>query len=473
MEFNEAVRRTLGGHWRLLVVFVLLPMLLVGAFELRDARAYVSTARVQASATLPTTDVQANAMLSRVRAVATSGSVVKAALKKSRVDDRSQSQVGHETTVSRLGGSAVFNLKITDPDPRTAEKLAGALSEELVAFFNGSGNVLVTQLTDRERALQQERLRVAAKLPQAANESEAGRLTAQLGSIDQQILDVQSSLRAAQAAGLGDRTASLLSSASDATPVPPLSVIRLALAGAMGLVAGLLVAALLEVVRPHVAGQGAFGRELGAPVLGRLGTAGRRWHRAAPDAPPTVDADTLVTLRRAAARRRVGTLVLTGPAPDAWLAALARDLESRLGGAHGTTPRAGRAGPWSPAAPSESPAAAEAAGPADSNGGRRDAGGGLGALAGMGSATAVRDEPVQTDGRVKVAAAARAVALRVRALHQVDDVSDSGRYGLVPVEPALPDYAELRRVQDVLATTGWPVVGVLADPVRRHRSRPR
>lgn len=457
MEFNEALRRTVGGHWRLLVLFLVLPMLVVSGLELRDGGAYVSKARVQASATLPSTDVQANAMLSRVKAVATSSSVVSTALEESQVTDRTPAQVAKETRVSRLGGSSVFTVKVTDADPRTAEKLAGALSEELVTFFNGTGNLLVTQLTDREAALHDERVRVAGELPGAKDAAESGRLTAELSSLDQQIQDVQASLRAAEAAGLGDRTASLLSPASDAVPVPALTGTDLALAGLAGLVAGLLMVTLLEVFRPHVAGPGAFARELGAPVLGRLRPADRRSRKAAAGAPPSIDTETAVALRRAVTRTGAATVVLTGPAGEQWTSALAQDLEARLDLSVVPAPVADAN------LRGVRPSGTHAMGPVpDRNGGQERSG-----LIRTLTTSRIREATALTEGR---AAPRPGVAVRVRALHQVDDVSDGARHVLVAVEPDLPPHAELRRVRNLVATTGWQVIGVLGDPVRR-RSR--
>lgn len=473
MEFNEALRRIVVRHGRLIVLFVLVPMLVVTALQLRSGRTYVSTARVQASATLPTTEVEANAMLSRVKAVATSGSVVDAALKQTQINDRSLAQVAHETTVSRLGGSAVFTVKVTDRDPRTAEKLAGSMSEQLVSFFNGSGNLLVTQLTDREHALQAERVRVAGELPTTKNAGESGRLTAQLGSLDQQILDVQASLRAAQAAGLGDSTASLLSSAGNAVLTPPLTGTDVALAGVGGLVAGLLTATLMETFRPHVAGQSAFGRELDAPVLGRLPVAGRRPRHSGPGGRPAVDDETVVALRRAVARTGAGTVVLTGPAADEHMTGLAAELQARLamarypGAFEAAGLRSGRLG------------GPHAAGPPAHESDRHERAGHMETFTPAHESTAVRESTearaatTLKDGRVvRVAAARSAVpAVRVRALHEVDDVSDGARHVLVAVEPDLPPYAELRRVRNLVATTGWPVIGVLGDPAPRRRPR--
>lgn len=455
MEFNETLRRTVGGHWRVLVLFIILPMLVVGALELTNARAYVSKARVQASATLPTTDVQANAMLSRVRAVATSGSVIKPALKQSKVTDRTQAQVAREIKVSRLGGSAVFNITVTDRDPRTAENVASALSEQLVHFFNGTGNLLVTQLTDRESKLQDQRTRIAAQLPDVKSAAESGQLTAKLGSLDQQILDVQASLRSAQAGGLGDQTASLLSTASDAARVPRFSGSSMVLAGAIGLVAGLLAVMLLEVFRPHVAGQGAFARELEAPVLGQLPGTRRDPHSA--DAQPHVDSETVLALRRAAARAGAQTVVLTGPGDDKRLAFLAEELQTRLAAGalmEGETPSAGSDGPYG-------------VGPNPGERGEREHPQQLRIMSPGHGITAL------ADGRLThetVLARSAVPSVRVSALHQLDDVRDLAPRVLIAVEPDLPPYAELRRVQNLVTTTGWPVIGVLGDPAPRRRS---
>ncbi|SNX65356.1 hypothetical protein SAMN06272735_7193 [Streptomyces sp. TLI_55] len=447
MEFNEALRRTLGGHWRLLVLLVVLPMVVVTAVGLSGSSTYVSKARVQASATLPTTDVQANAMLSRVRAVVTSGSVVNAALRKADITGRSASAVAHRTKVSRLGGSAVFTVKVTDRDPRTAEKLAGALSEELVAFFNGSGNLLTTELLDRQAALQDKRVRVAGQLPDADSAAESGRLTAQLGALDQQLLDVQAALRGAQADGLADRTASLLSSAGDAVAVPPLTGVDLALAGAIGLVTGLLAVTLLEVFRPHVAGRYAFGRELEAPVLGRLPAAPRGAHGSVDR--PAVDDGTIVALRRAAARAQSETIVLTGPGPQSQLAVLAEVLQGRMG-----------------AVTADPPAQVPAT---DVHNGRYADGNGAGGRVRTLTREQVRQAVAAPSAFV---APGPASTVRVRALHQVDD-SDCTRHALVAVEPELPPYAELRRVQNLMATTGWPLIGILGDGSRGFRARTR
>ncbi|MCH5670806.1 hypothetical protein [Streptomyces gilvus] len=464
MEFNEALRRVLGGHWRLLAVCILLPMLVVGALEAGNARMYVSKARVQASATLPTTDVEANAMLSRVKAVVTSGSVIGPALKQVHVTDRGRTEVARETTVSRLGGSSVFTVKVTDRNPRTAEKLAGSLSEQLVSFLNGSGNLLVTQLTDREHALQAQRVRVASQLPSAKNAADSGRLTAQLGSLDQQILDIQGSLRGAQAAGLGDRTGSLLSSASDAAPAPRLAANDLALAGAIGLVAGLLMATLLEAVRPRVGGPHAFGRELDAPVLGRLPEPTRRTRKAGTG--PAIEAETVLALGRAVARAEARVVVLTGPGGEARLAGLAEELEQRLArvDSHpaGTGLRHSRAA--GPRTAGTGTLAQNHEATAGSNGGRL-------AASAAGSDSEVHEGSVVTERLTRVAAAnrPRVAPVRVRALHQVNDIADGAGHVLVAVEPELPPYTELRRVRNLAATTGWPVIGVLGDPARPRR----
>ena len=48
-----------------------------------------------------------------------------------------------------------------------------------------------------------------------------------------------------------------------------------------------------------------------------------------------------------------------------------------------------------------------------------------------------------------------------------------GRCGLLPVVPRLASYDELRRVIDLAASTGWPVIGVLADSEPPTHAGPR
>ena len=64
---------------------------------------------------------------------------------------------------------------------------------------------------------------------------------------------------------------------------------------------------------------------------------------------------------------------------------------------------------------------------------------------------------------------ARAPVVRVLTMSEVDNGTRGQRVGLVALVPDLMPYAELRRLNDLMATTGWPLIGVLGDPVRTGR----
>ncbi len=437
MEFNEALRRTIGGHWRLLVAFIVLPLIAVGALHFGTERSYEATGRVQASSTLPGTVTEADAVLNRVKGIATSSSIINQSLKQVEHPNRSAAEVAQDKiTVRRLGSSAVFNLTVTDRDPKTAAQFSAALVTQLVAFLNGSGpaqKALVTQLTDREDKLVSQRVDVAAKLAVTTSPVENARLSAQLRSLDQQITDTQTSLRTAQT---GDITAAVLSTPSQARLAPSQLDTDLALAALAGLIGGLLVAALLEVIRPHVPDARAFAREVEAPMLGTLSV------RQAKGSPPRLlaEGEVLVALRRAVARRNIDTVALVGPGSPERLARLAAELETSLAPA-GARPVPHVASPPDGRTPNTRNADSDSGSPRART------------LAPM-----LESPPHRS-----------ATTLNVRALSDVDDISDGRRYGLVLLVPRQTLHREVRRVRDLIATTGWPVIGVLGDPVRGRR----
>lgn len=439
MEINEALRRTIGGHWRLLVVCIVVPLMAVGALHFDAERSYEATGRVQASSTLPGTVTEADAVLNRVKGIATSTSVINQALQQVDHPGRSTAEVAEDKiTVRRLGSSPVFNVTVTDRDPKTAAQFSSALATRLVAFLNGQGpaqKALVAQLTDREEQLAAQRVDVATKLAVATSAAESARLSAQLRSLDQQIGDTQNSLLTLQT---GDVTAAVLSTPSQAELTPSRLDTDLALAALAGLVGGLLVAALLEVVRPHVPGPRAFAREIEAPMLGTLSM------RRTKGAPPQLvaEGEALVALRRAVARHNVGTIALVGPGEPERLARLAAELESRL-------------------APVGAPAQGDGPSPSD---GRAPST--LNAYADSGPARGTMLRPMLESPPLRIA-----MTVRVRALSDVDDEPDGRRHGMVLVIPRQTLYHEVRRVKDLVATTGWPVIGVLGDPARPTRRR--
>jgi capsular polysaccharide biosynthesis protein len=429
MELNEALHRVVVGHWRLLAVLLVLPLLIVGALHALASPAYVATARVQASSTSPSTDTEADAVLNRVAGVVTSTSVVNQAMEEARINNRNAAAVAaDEVSVTRLGSSAVFNLSVTDSDPRIATGLAAGLTTQLVTFLNGTGDpqgtALVKQLTDQQNALRSQRQSTAAQLAQAGGPAATANLQAQLSTLDQQLGDVQSSLRQLQAAMVtSGGSAAAISLPSSAVRAASTLVTDLGLGVLTGLVVGLLIATALETLRPRVVDSRAFARELEVPPLGRLVLP------ATDDPAGRIDLDfsTLLATRQAIVRSGVGAVMVTGPLPTQSLSGIARLIEEQSAAVPKDIPTSidGAAGHSAPPSPV------------------------LDVLPGHGR-PAIEAHPLPVEGS------------------DVDGRWTARRQGLIVVTPNLALLSEVRRVRDLAAATGWPVLGVLGASRRRR-----
>ncbi|RJQ85479.1 GumC domain-containing protein [Amycolatopsis panacis] len=440
MELNEALHRTIAGHWRLLVCCLALPLLAVGILHVVATPTYVATGRLQASSTPPGTDTESDAVLNRVAGVATSPGVITDALRQAGITNRNADQLaGRDVAVARLGSSAVFNLSVTDPSPQIATGLAVALTNRVVTFLNGSGDpqasALIGQLTAQQNSLLTQRQQVAARLGVASGSADTASLSAQLSTLDQQLNDVSSALRQLQSTLITNGgSAAVISLPSGATPTPSRLATDLGLAGVGGLVAGLLAATVLELLRPRVANSRAFARELGTASLGRLVLPGSDGAAAQ----PTMDVGTSVRLRETLALRGVDVAVVAGPVPQAQLSAVATVLADRL--SVDARPVAERR-----------PSPDGTSGPA-----------GPGRVVPLGPALDVLPDH-------------RFATLRVRTLSTVDDRSDAGRRGLLVVVRDLTPYREVEEIRTLAAATGWVLLGVLGVATRgsRRGAQPR
>ncbi len=447
MELNEALRRIVVGHWMLIVALIVLPVLVVGGLHVSTVPTYTAAARVQASSSPPGSDTEADAVLSRVDGIATSSTVINQALAKTKVTSRTTAALTPEVGVSRLGSSAVFDISVTDRDPTVALVLSAAIAQQTVTFLDGAGgqdvNALLTVLNQKQTTLRAQRTQLAASLPLTKDPVQVANLSAQLASVDQELATVASSIQNVQSQLLSAGSAAIISMPTVATAVPSTMSTDLGLAGLAGLIVALLIATILEVLRPRVADARAVARELGTPVLGRL-TSPAEAGKAGVVARPEVR----VALGRAVERRAVTMVVLTGPSTDGRLSALAADLRTGLTGQYGL--------PAEPAVADEPSSTAN--GQLTTPSGERE----------TRTVTLAPAREAPADLRVREVSA-RPPVVRVLAMSEVDDGTRGQRVGLVAVVPDLMPYAEVRRLNDLLATTGWPLIGVLGDPVRVGR----
>ncbi len=438
MELNEALRRIVIGHWKLIVALVVLPVLVVAGLHLSTAPTYSAAARVQASSSPPGSDTEADAVLSRVDGIATSSTVIDQALAQTKTTGRTADQIAPEVGVSRLGSSAVFDISVTDRDPKVAVALSGTIARQTVAFLNGTGgfqpNSMLNQLNTQQTTLRAQRTQLAINLALAKDPVQVANLSAQLASLDQELANIASSIQNLQSQTLSNSSAAMISTPTAAAKVASTMSTDLGLAGLAGLIVALLIASILEVLRPRLADARAFARELDAPVLGRL-TSPKEAQEARAIARPEVR----VALGRAVDRHLVSMVVLTGPPAAGRLTALAADLRT------GLTARF--------TLPVEAPATQTST----SNGQ-------LPTLAGDLEARTVTLTPLREPQTQE-----RPATVHVLAMSELDDGTRGQRVGLVAVVPDLTPYAEVRRFNDLLATTGWPLIGVLGDPVRVGR----
>jgi capsular polysaccharide biosynthesis protein len=274
VELNEAFGRLVLGHWKVLVALLIGPLLVVGLASSSGATKYASAARIQASITPLGSDTEANSVLNRVTGVATSQAIVKQAVDATEIPGRSVDQVSKEITVSRLGSSAVFDLIVTDQSAQVATALVNSLADVVVTFLN-SGSLhtqkLLGTLNTREQQLLNDRQQAATTVALAKSPVDIANASAKLATLDQQLTDLQATIRQLQVADATDSAVTVISPATSARAVPSRHLSIFVLAGVAGLIGGLLIAAALEVVRPRVRDARTVARELGAPLLGRLG----------------------------------------------------------------------------------------------------------------------------------------------------------------------------------------------------------
>lgn len=461
MDVNEVLVRVFRGHWRLFLACLLIPVLAVGAFLVSKPRVYESSARLQGGSILPDTDTQADALLNLIVGVATSPAVVNGALRDTHLHRDFTSTVAN-VDVARLGSSTVFDVTVTDGQPRAAVHLAQAFADSIVGYLNRIGSdrttKLLDRLTKREHALAAQRQAIAAQLAAAGDAVSKANLSAQLAALDQQVNDVEATARQVELGatpGSSSGAAAIISPAGSAQPAPRHLPANLGLAAVAGLVLGLLVVAAVETLRPRVAGARALARDLRAPVVGVLEVTARRRFRhsrrsatsGSADFVVRVEPDLPVALTAAVERLGVDLVLLIGPVPSPCLCESATAIRNRL---RGRDDRAGLNGK----APDSAVGRHEPA-PARQPGaeGTRPAG----ALADP--ALLLAEQPPHP--RPGMAGGRRPWHVDVRPFDTTDVGDWATNPGLLVLVPPLAPLREVRRISDLAASTGWSLLGVV------------
>jgi capsular polysaccharide biosynthesis protein len=345
-------------HYKLLLVCMVIGLLVPFALSQQKAPKYQASMRMLVSGGASDAPVTADT----VAAIATSPTLLAEAFADVGAD-RDPRSFTDDVSVRSVGGSGAIDLAITDRDPVVASAVANSLTVIIVRVMRESNLV---------------------KYPLPDVIHDAG--------------------------------------PSTTTEVAPTRVQDIVFGGLLGLVLGLVAAALLEAYNPTVIGKQAIAAELRAPVLAVL-----------PNVKATPSMRDLPWLRwqlgAQATRSGVGTVELTTAGPPL-------DLEPLSLALLDATP----------------PANGSAAGRTRSR--RRKANG-----------STVTIEPT-TNGHTEehVANGTSGPALKIRVLDRTDQLSfhANGSAGIVVVVPTVVKRTDMDSAKDLLSLTGWPAVGVIA-----------
>jgi len=431
VEIDEVAARLLRQYWALMLVCIVMPLLAIGLTVAKQPPMYAASARIVSGSTVPASNAQADAIASQIQGIATGRTAAAKALQAAGVA-RSRNLntfVAANVSVSGLGGSQVVDLTVTDRDPRVAATVARVLAQEVVASINDVGQ---SGLSAALRAIDQEIVRLSEQhgvvAAQAAASPHDQDLQSKLAGLDQVIANFS-----------GDRTRLLIQASTQglanvidepAVPLKPESTAltqKLGLAGVLGLVAGILIAAIAETIRPTVPGARRVSRRLGAPSLGQLRSADMHGERA-----PDLE-NLTVRLRLAAMHADVSTIALVGVNGEDDLADLAYGLERSLRASGGMSALVGAAG-------GDNYQESLAGGPA------------------LGAAVLVKDGQVTTENR----------ALHVYPMAQIKNPAGPGRVGMLVVSGPVARVSRVVALDDLVTASGWPIIGVVGVPRARR-----
>jgi capsular polysaccharide biosynthesis protein len=429
VEIDEVAARLVRQYWALLAVCLLVPLAIAGTLVARQPVMYAADARIITSSEVPVSASEADAIVSQVQGIATGPAALNRALRKAGV---SGSFPTKNLSVVGLGTSQVVDITATDKNPRVAQRVAQVIATEVVDSLNKVGQSGLSQALgaiDTEIvSLTEQRSTLAAQITQNPKNDA---LQSKLAGLDQVIANFT-----------GDRTRLLTQESTQglATVLDPPTLPRapeskalvqkVGLAALLGLVLGILLAAIAEMARPTVPGARRVGRRLSAPLLGTLTASDLQGER-------SPHADSLVLqLRLAAVHARVSSVALVDLDGVRQLDGLADMLTSAM-------------------PPTQAAMAADAPPGAAENGS-----GAVVAATGARSGTAAL--------LTELVAGVEKRALRVMSLPQLQRRVSGGPAGIVVLSGPAARVSRISAVDDLSVSSGWPIIGVVGIPRRRR-----
>jgi capsular polysaccharide biosynthesis protein len=333
MDISEAAQRIFRVRGFVIVAF-LIGGLAVGyvvhkAFE---TTTYTASARLVLGGSVPQTADWASALAGTVEGIVTSPDRISTALADAGAS-RDIVKFTREVNTASLSGSNVLALSVTDPKAAVATAVANTLAADAVATLTAQeqqpSEVLLTELQGQIDPLASEigsiDLRIAAAVAYPATVTalvtQRSDLSQQMTALITKRADIEQQM--VQNVGASVIAPAVPPQLADPSRLP----LDLILGGLAGLIVGVGLAVLLEMLRPSLVGRAAIERALGAPVLGAM----------TEHASAAGDLSTLSgRLQRAAERAEVSTVLLWNRDEDL------SDVVRRLQGAKPALVRAAR-----------------------------------------------------------------------------------------------------------------------------------
>ncbi|TDE23957.1 hypothetical protein [Actinomadura sp. 6K520] len=457
MELDEVAARVVRSYWVLLTVMTVLPLTLVALLMSGREPVAVAQSRLQAGATAADAasgEAGASIVVSQVKAFATSESLLTEVLREQGLD-RSARKVAKAVEVTGLGASTVVELSVKDRDPAVAQRLTDAIGTKVVRQINHSNqdatrkqiDEIDERIGDLEDKLGPLARRAGGAVPDIAAANERERVQAELSGLRSNRSDLMTQLTSAG-------TASVVQHAVPAPRGNPV-IMMAAIAGLAGLVGGILIAVVTEMVRPTIPGQRRVARRLGVPLLG--------WA----DRGPAQLADLGRRVRLAAKKEDVGRVTLVGapgPLPPRLVSTVAAAVygdETRPVPSQSTQTRPGPGVPEN-GVPGGAPDGGEGAGdgPALNSDGPGGRSGTSVVRAGGGTALMAKKPGEVSPSEITQPVPVRR-ACHVHAFEDIDPGADD-TVGVVVVVGRVTTVAGLETVRDLVAASGWPLLGVVA-----------
>ena len=461
MEIDEIAARVVRQYWALVLVCIALPLVAMALVTAKQPAQYAANARIITGYIVPASSSQADAIVSQVSGIATSRITASQALNAAGAHRSLTGFIANHITVSGLGSSQVVDLTVTDRDRHVAQKAANVLANDATIALNnvGESGLLAALKAIDSQVVELTQKRASLGLQLTTN-PHSQQLQAKLAGLDEVIANLTGDRgRLLAQASTQGRAAILDPAALPPRPQSKALPQKLGLAGLLGLVVGILIAAIAETARPTVPGARRVGRRLGAPMLGGLNQADLRGER-------TTGLDYLgLRLRLAARHAGVSAVALASVGAGRELddlSDLAATLERSM--SHGL------AG-----------AAAGAGGVGDLH--SIDGLSGLGGSAG----SSANSHDVQLGPEKVTAGIARAgtlmrnhqgtakqsAPLHVYPLGRSDPAADTSRVGLAVFVGPVARVSDVAALADLVASSGWPLLGVVGVPRGRRRAARR